>query len=212
MRDSYTAFFAGSCGMDMRPFSIAFSTCGGGKFSTISFVLIFSVRKGASRDSTAPSSILSGWSCSSNHLSSPSVCTRSTSLGRTPKVKRLSAWTIRLSSSICTGATAGALESGCLDLDFLSPANSTAVEISTMRPSRINCLRTAGIDAPGTLLFRDINPRLCKSCGENERLRQCDPAPGHATVQFGNHMIDIRRRDVTGYAGVKEHFSCPDFP
>ena len=27
--------------MDMRPFSMAFRTCGGGKFSTISLVLIF---------------------------------------------------------------------------------------------------------------------------------------------------------------------------
>src|ERR1041385_2966056 len=179
--------------MDMRPFSMAFNTCGGGKFSTISRVLIFSVRKGASRDSTAPSSIFSGWSCSSNHLSRPMARTRSTSPGRTPKVKRLRAWTMRLSSSICIGAVAVL---GRFDLDVLSPATSAAAESSTTRPSRINCLRVAGIDAPGTLLYSGILTPSYAKVVEKTRLRQGNAAAVHATVEFGGHMIYVGGRDV----------------
>ena len=46
-----------------------------GKFSTISRVSMRSVRNEASRDPERESSILSGWSCSSIHLSTPSWAT-----------------------------------------------------------------------------------------------------------------------------------------
>ncbi len=46
--------------MDIRPFSTILSSCGGGKLATISLVLIFSVRNGSSRASTAVLSIFSG--------------------------------------------------------------------------------------------------------------------------------------------------------
>src|SRR5579864_1952117 len=197
MRDSYTAFLPGSDGMDIRPFSIAFSTCCGGKFSTISLVLIFNVRKGASRASIALSSIFSGCSCSSNHLSTPIALTRSTSPGRIPKVKRFSAWTMRLSSSIWICVTGGAASAPVgFDFDFLSPARSAAVDVNKTRPSRIRCLRATGIDAPELFYIRRILTLVITlsyvKVVEKTRLRQGHAAAGHAAVQFGNHMVDIR--------------------
>src|SRR5215831_16505063 len=74
---------------------------------------------------------------------------------------------MRLSSSM-GAAEAEELASGRFDLDVLSPATRAAAESSTTRPSRINCLRVAGIRrSRNSSLFRDINPKLSKSCGKN---------------------------------------------
>src|SRR6266571_3312554 len=123
------ARFMGSEGMEMRPSATAFSTCGGGKFSTIARVSILSVRKGASRASRPLSSIFSGCSCCSIHLSTPICCTLSTSPGCGPKLSRFSACTARLLSSIWAGLTC---------LFFFSLAKSSDAEELRARTSPNN--------------------------------------------------------------------------
>src|SRR6266700_73193 len=220
--------------MDLRPFSTCRSTCGGGKFSTISCVLILSVRKGARRASTALSSIFSGLSCSSSHLSRPMVRTRSTSPGRMPKVKRFKACTMRLSSSMGTAGlmgTAGFIDTAgfigtavcalsiCVDasaselvgFDFLSLSLATsAAEITTSRPSRMNTLRVTGIETP-EVGIRGYQPTirhkvLPESQIKASELRQSDPPAVDAPVQLGDMVIDVGRGDVARDTGIDEQF------
>src|SRR5262249_29646010 len=96
----------------------------------------------------------------SNHLSRPKARTRSTSPGRTPKVKRFKAWIMRLSSSICGIAVALVL-----DFDFLSPATSKTAETASKRPRKTTARRIVGIDAPeGSCFQKNTNPKPAKSC------------------------------------------------
>src|ERR1041385_2012437 len=78
---------------------------------------------------------------------------------------------MRLSSSM-GAAEAEELASGRFDLDVLSPATRAAAESSTTRPSRINCLRVAGISAPGTLhIYSGILTRACTKVVTKKRFR-----------------------------------------
>src|SRR6202142_128246 len=101
-----------------------------GKFSTISRVSMRSVRKEVSLASRAASSIFSGWSCDSIHLSTPICATRSTSPGRGPNVRRLSAWTARRCSSM---ALVGFSFLPNANWVVASPATSKAATTSSRR-------------------------------------------------------------------------------
>src|SRR6476646_3927595 len=100
---------------------------------------------------------------------------------------------MRLSSSI-GAAEAEELASARFDLDVLSPATSAAAESSTTRPSRINCLRMAGIRrSRNSSLFRDINPKLRKSCGKKPFTTE--DAKEHRGIGYSSeHRAGVSRR------------------
>src|SRR5438309_258362 len=147
---------AGSEGSDCRPSAMALMACGGGKFSTISRVLMRNVRNGASRASRLESLILSGFSCSSIQFSTPILLTRSTSPGRGPKVSRSSACSARFAGSMVPmGASA--------DFFFAATANRQTSKNVADKSNLERKIKARDSDFEDSITAA-TNPRWRKSC------------------------------------------------
>src|SRR5439155_18615442 len=176
------ARLAGSEGICILPSAIARRTWGGGKLSTMFWVLMCRVSSGASRASRAELSILSGWSCCSIHLSTPILLTISISPGRGPKVRRFRACSARFSSSIC-GMAAAALDcaEALFDFFFLSApmsreAPKLSANIMSTRPNfavgeRCGMRHLFGYGFGSGSVLTELYLRLKPS--ESEKFRNC---------------------------------------
>src|SRR5207237_3689165 len=186
---------SGSEGSDCRPSAMALMACGGGKFSTISQVLMRNVRNGASRASRLESLILSGSSCSSIQFSTPILLTRSTSPGRGPKVSR---------SSACSARFAGSMFPMEASADFFFAATANR-QTSKNVADKNNLERKPKAWDPSRSPYSSYKPALEKKLLAGAgNLGGVNAALGGLIFQVGGQLINVGWADIADGLRIEE--------